>query len=266
MEVYYDWYLKYPKEKYTAECWEPLYTLMCHTDGEALSEDSALVVLDCFYEDNLVEYAVFAMSVKLLDNFMHNSYLSVKNATKSAKCWITPWDMDGSLGRDGSSLVCDFAADARHVYQSAHPFRPWYDNHVQPFWNKYITLWAKLHNDVLSSAHVRDVVDRYTRQIEQSGAWKRERGRWNCIPNYWLGEPIYLDEKLSVEAEYIKGWYARNEEVHNRIIESVGRISGVAGKPAPATVYRIDGTRVRKGDWSSCPRGVYIVGGRKMVK
>ena len=265
-EVYYDWYMKYPKENYTAECWEPLYGLMCRTDGVVLTEESVADALSCFYEDNLVEYAVFAMSVQLLDNFMHNTYLSVKNKTESSKCWITPWDMDGSLGRDGASSQLDIVADSRHVFQSAHPFRPWYDNWVQPFWDKYVALWDKLHQGSLSSAHVSEVVDRYTRQIEQSGTWKRERDRWDGINNFWLDKPICLAESLSEEAEYIKGWYARNEVAQNALLESIAKVSVSAPSEPSADIYRIDGTKVRESDFGCLPHGVYIVRGRKVVK
>lgn len=265
-EYWGDWFLKHPKENYTAECWEPLYDLMCRTGGDALTEDSVAAVLGCFYEDNLLEYAVFAMSVQLLDNFMHNSYLSVKNKTKSSKCWITPWDMDGSLGRDGASSRLNIMADSRHVFQSAHPFRPWYDNRVQPFFEKYTALWDKLHQGSLSSAHVSELVDRYTRQLEQSGTWKRERERWDGIVNFWLGTPIFLAESLSEEAEYIKGWYARNEAAQNVLLESVGAVSSAVPSAPRAGIYRIDGTKVRECDFSTLPHGVYIVGGRKVVK
>ncbi len=265
-DIYCDWHMKYPKENYTAECWEPLFDLMSRADGDALTPDSMEAVLASLYEDNLVEYAVFAMSVQLLDNFMHNTYLSVKNKQESGRCWITPWDMDASLGRDGAANLYEWPAKSRSVFQSAHPFRPWYDSRVQPFWDKYAALWTELHDGALSSAHVAEKVDRYTRQIEQSGTWKREHARWDSLYNFWRDEALCLAESLAEEAEYIKGWYARNEAAQAQVIDAVKAVRASASGSTRAGIYRIDGTRVREEDFRNLPHGVYIVDGQKMIR
>jgi hypothetical protein len=270
-ECWYDWYLRYPKDNFTAQCWEPLLDVLNRTNHIGTSPDSVAEVLSCFYEDNFVEYAVFAMSVQLLDNFMHNAYLSCKDYTKSCRMWITPWDMDASLGRDGASSLIDQVATPKHVFQDAHPFRPYYDQRVEPFWSKYVALWRKLHDGgPLSSSHVAELVDSYRRQIEQSGTWTRERQRWNNVLNFWNNSPLELRESLQDEARYITDWYARNESSLNEAIDAITAIGPAAVQPRAAAttnrIYRLDGSVVRASEFGSLPRGIYIVNGRKVVR
>lgn len=266
IEQFRDWYLKYPKDNYSEECWEPLWELLNHTTEIGYSADSVADVMSYFYDDNLVEYAVFAMSCQLMDNFMHNSYLSVKDYTNSGKCWITPWDMDGSLGRDGSATKLNAVAQSSWVFQSAHPFRPYYDNQVQPFWDKYVKLWNELHKGPLASDNVFQLVDTYTRQIEQSGTWQRERQRWNGIYNFWHDSTIDLAESLKDEADYIKGWYFRNENGNNATLSGISNQSINANSTTSTRIYHIDGRPVNSKNLYALPHGIYIVNGKKVIK
>lgn len=267
-DTWYDWELKYPDDIYDERSWQPLYDLIDHTDQLSDSPDSVRMLTDCFYYDNMVEYAVFCMSMQLLDNVMHNTFLSVKNRSKSFKMWITPWDMDGSLGRDGAAHIYDAQANSFQVFGDAHPFRYYYDNQVQPFYNDFTRLMKQLHSagGPLSVMAVSQVIDHYTEQLEQSGSWKRERERWDGMNNFWFDTPIILTESLAEETGFMKNWYKLNDNYLDALcdVETVSNAHNTSTQKLPS-VYMINGISVNA-RINSLPSGVYIVNGKKIVK
>ena len=53
---------------------------------------------DYFYTDNLQDYYVFILAMKVGDNAYKNTFLSVVNIGQGHRYLLTPWDMDMSLG------------------------------------------------------------------------------------------------------------------------------------------------------------------------
>lgn len=239
-----------------------------HTDQLSSNPDSVRMLTDCFYYDNMVEYAVFCMSMQLLDNVMHNTYLSVKNRNKSSKVWITPWDMDGSFGRDGAANVYDVQARSFQVFGETHPFRYYFDNQVQPFYDDFTHLMKSLHEagKPLSSDFVSQRIDYYTEILEQSGTWKRERERWNGMNNFWFNTPINLSENLEEETTFMKNWYKRNEAYFSTICD-IPKVNGTqnSGMPQNTSIYMTNGIKV-DAPLGELSHGVYIVNGSKIVK
>lgn len=268
-EAWYDWYLKYPNDIYDERSWQPLYDLIEHTDQLSAAPDSVKWLTDCFYYDNFVEYAVFTMSMRLLDNVMHNSYLSVKNREKSFKVWITPWDMDGSLGRDGAAYVYNSPAYTFQVFGNTHPYRYYYDEQVQPFYDDFVRLMKQLHADAgpLSADSVSCIIDYYVDVLEQSGSWKRERERWDGIDNVWYHTPIHLTETLAEEAAFMKKWYKMNETylLEKGNATSVGSVLNDIVQDAKY-VYMLDGKKVNIPTTNNMPHGIYIKNGKKIIK
>ncbi len=264
---WFSWYLKYPDEICDKRSWNALYELLEHTNELGASADSVNYTMSNLYEDNVVEYAVFAMSMKLLDNMMHNTYLSVKNCTKSLKCWITPWDMDGSLGRSGTANRFVNPANSTDVFQDCHPFRYYYDNQVEPFYSKFCEKWQELHEGVLSSEHVNELIDKYEQQLEGAGAWKRERNRWYGMYNFWLDRPIELAETLAEETAYMKWWYKSNEENLEELLGQT-HISeySILRQKVSITIYNLTGRSMGNKKLDELPHGIYIVNGKKVVK
>lgn len=262
---WYSWYLKYPDEIDDDRSWNALYQLLEHTNEVGASADSVSYTMSNLYENNVVEYAVFAMSVKLLDNMMHNTYLSVKNCTKNLQCWITPWDMDGSFGRSGTANVFNQAANSKDVFQDCNPFRFYYDNQVNPFYKLFCEKWEELHEGVLSHEHVCNLIDQYTQQLEEAGAWQRERNRWYGINNFWLNRPIELAESLTEETAYMKWWYGDNEK---KLTDELTLITPLTTSSQPNTniIYSIAGQRLSEQSLNELPHGIYIVNGKKVVK
>lgn len=267
-ERWFDWFLKYPKDIFDDRCWQPLYDLIDKTDINSANPDSVKAVTDCFYYKNLVEYAVFGMSMRLVDNFMHNTYLSVKNSNNSFQLWITPWDMDGSFGRDGAATIYNTPAQADYVFYKCHPFLYYFNEQVQPFFNDFCELSQQLHakGQPLSADVVSQLIDSYVSAIEASGSWQREYERWSGMNNILLNTPINLGASLKEEATFMKEWYKMNEENLCSFYLPMA-ISNTANKVARShSIYLLNGTKLNTTSTEHLPHGIYIIDGKKIIK
>ena len=265
-DFWFDWYINYPDEAWDDRCWMPLHRLLDHTSELGTTRDSVEYTMQNFYEDNLETYAVFAMSVQLLDNMMHNSYLSIKDCTVSEKVWVTPWDMDASFGRDGSGSLYDKASTSESVFQNCHPFRYFYDNKVPLFYDRYEQIWTDLHSSTLSAEHVSELLYSYAEQLEFSGSWKRECNRWSGTANFWHPDrPITLAESLKDEVDYMIQWYTRNELELTPTISSIHN-AATARSSRSKQIYGMDGRAYYNQSLKDLPSGIYIINGRKVIK
>lgn len=173
--------------------------------------------------------------------------------------------MDGSFGRDGSSTKFNIMSNSYQVFQDCHPFRYFYDNHVEPFYSRYIELWDSLHSSTLSVEHVAQVLHYYTQQIECSGSWLRECARWSGMKNFWHPNiPLDLAPSLTEEVDYMLQWYEFNEKQLTRIQQM---IQGVAYKSKhDQRIFYIDGRLSKERKVENLPSGIYIINGRKVIK
>ena len=266
-ERWYDWFLKYPDDASVMDerCWTPLYHLLDHTSELGQSPDSVQYTMQNFRPEFIETYAVFAMSLQLLDNMMHNTYLSVKDCTIDERMWLTPWDMDGSFGRDGSSTKFNIMSNSYQVFQNCHPFRYFYDNKVEPFYSRYIELWDSLHSSTLSVEHVAQVLHYYTQQIECSGSWLRECARWSGMKNFWHPNvPLDLAPSLTEEVNYMLQWYEMNENQQGLLFQMVPSVE--LNSKRINYIYHIDGRLCKERDVQKLPSGIYIINGRKVIK
>lgn len=267
-EIWFDWFLKYPKDIFSDQSWEPLYNLIEHTNINSSNPDSVKAVTDCFYYKNFIEYAVFAMSMRLLDNVMHNTYLSVKNRNNSFQVWITPWDMDGSFGRDGAAKVYDIIASSRNVFYKCQPFIYYFDEQVQPFYDDFCELTQQLHepDQPLSFDVVSKRIDDFVTMLEFSGAWQRECERWSGMNNIWFNTPIILGASLKEETQFMKEWYKKNENylVSLKAVTANKNIS--VNTPQSPSIYLLNGVKVNATSIDQLPHGIYIINGKKLIK
>ena len=263
-EEWGDFSMKHP-DYYCSETWMPLANTKNKVDALTEDTDSVDALVNNFYKQNFYEYAVFAMSFMLTDNMMHNTYLSFVDYEKDKRLWITPWDLDGGFGRDGSGSKINRTAQSWIVFQNCKPFRYYYDHNVEPFMSNYNDTWEKLSTSVLSVDNVSNIIDKYTHLLDQNGAWQRERERWNGMQNCWhKDEPINLGYTAAEEAQYMKDWYEANFSDMKSKITSI-ESAKVENTLRNSSIYSIDGRIVNvksKGELSS---GLYIINGKKVV-
>lgn len=268
--AWFDWDLEYPDDYPSAGAWQPLMDLMDFAGGAPESpEETDERLYEHFYEGNAVTLPVFLFACMLTDNMMHNTYLSVRDLTQGRRFWMTPWDLDASFGRDGWGNRLANYADSWNVFQGAEPFHTLFENRDSRFFRAMAARWAELREGELSVGAVCDRIDDYAALLDASGAWQRERERWNGLLGI-NGYEIALSPSATEEADYMKAWYALNFEHLQQMFGAA--IEGVEPLPDgpsryPKGIFTIDGRRV-PGVTSpdQLGRGIYIIDGKKVVR
>ena len=198
------WELEYPDD-YSAdpEAWQPLKALIDFC-GENTTDEAFLANYnDYFYTSNLVDYMVMTMALNVIDNLYKNTFLSVPNIVGGHCYLLTPWDMDGSLGRLQKGVLNDvFSVVTR--YNEIPPYDRLYKDNMDGFVDEVKKKWLELQTTTFSIKHVHDVLDAYGTMFVSSGAWQREYNKWGGSVD------VPLAENLSDELNYVKGWYERN--------------------------------------------------------
>ena len=253
-----DWDLEYPDEYPCEATWQPLKTLVTFTDK--IDTDSAFVAAhlgDYFHIDNLIDYCLFLQVFALVDNAMHNSFMSCENIQEDTRMWITPWDLDGSFGRDGVSNLLNRPGAPWLVFQNASPFRNFFDDNEEALVAEVGKRWNELKDSIYSVEHISDTINHYRDLFIQTNAWTREREKWD-------GTPVELTENINEELKYMKEWYAMNHQYLCTLFEAystdISQIITTNQKQTDDTIFMIDGRRSLV-----IPKGVYIRDGKKYI-
>ena len=251
------WELKYPEDYPSARTWQPLMDLIDFCSEATADETFRHEWQEHFHVGNLVDYVVFTCALNVGDNAYKNTYLSTTDTFNGCRFLLTPWDMDMSLGglwdgRYSESLTLP------HRYNNIAPFNRIYAQNMDDFRDKVQERWWQLAPTLLSVASVHAVLDDYATSFRISGAWQREYERWN-------GNPVPLKEDIADEVDYIKKWYQVN---YDNLCQHLGISAGTdrlaAGETDGAT-YAIDGRRVPSHAWQHLPKGIYVIGSRKVM-
>ena len=117
--------------------------------------------------------------------------------------------------------------------------------------------WMELSAGILSTERFNSRLDAYAQAFKESGAWERERNKWNNNP-----VPLDLEEELA----YVKDWYVRNIAQMNYLLEvPTNHVPLILQNPenGEQAIYSLDGKRQ-----TSQPRtgSVFIVNGRKVIR
>ena len=115
---------------------------------------------------------------------------------------LTPWDLDASLGRswDGKEYEDLFSVSSM---KNVAPVRRLYKYDVDGFVPKMIERWNKLSSTTFHPQHLREEMQKRAERLVKSGAWRRERDKWN-------DNPVTLEESPYKEIEYVLAWYEQN--------------------------------------------------------
>ena len=262
-ESWFDWDLDYPSSSPSPQAWKPLidltdYAATVFTDADETYRRSS----EFFYEENMVAYPLFVMNFMLLDNMMHNTYISVRDVAESSKCWITPWDLDGGFGRDGTGVMTNWLTQLKSTIWRTQPFRNWIEDKSSEYFVRISECWDKYKDNVLSPESVSARIDAYAKLFKESGAWTREYNRWN-------GNPQNLGLMPDEETSYMKSWYARNHQHLDSFFSPQTGISEIVDDASAVSgIYGIDGRFITSDvkRISQLPSGLYIVNGKKVMK
>lgn len=255
-----DWELDYPDDYPSAEAWETLYDFLKFTSNDTISIEQTLAELPKYInEDALNRYLLFIMAVRASDNCVHNSYLSVKNVSKDNKLWITPWDLDGTFGRDGwATLVyTDYATDI--LWNNDFMTKLAESDSVK---TSLKMLWDEWRETSFAVTEVEKRIDGYAALLELSGAWARELTLWQDYYSPIIDRQLTLEDTPETECSYMKEWYAKRFDVMDRYFAPAeSGIHEIAPSTSPCSrSYNLQGIAV-----SSTYRGLIIKDGKKYL-
>lgn len=257
------WELQYPDDCPSIDTWKPMMDLIDLNSEETLDAVFRQQYQDYFYLENLVDYVVFTLALNVGDCPYKNTYLSVVNINKGHRFLITPWDMDMSLGGcwDGEydERLTDFY---KHIWHA--PFDRLITQNIDGFVESMAITWGNFCSTVFSPESIAQRLDRYADAFLTSGAWEREYNKWN-------ENPVPLKRSITEEVDYVKDWYGKNYEYLYEKFQEIGvgtemvdadEITRVYGNG----VYLLDGRKIRTSlDIEDLPKGIYIVGGKKVI-
>lgn len=195
------WELSYPDDYPSRAAWQPLMDLI-----NALNKDLETVsgyYLDWFYMDNLVDYWLLLAQFNVLDMPYKNTFLSTINVQNSHRYVITPWDMDASFGRTYDGSLYDQQTVIRSQERRVGPYFDIMGNNVDDINGLVVKRWYELSKTTFAPEHVIGIMRAYAERFDNSGAWQRERAKWN-------NSPVALGETAMSELEYVERWYRDN--------------------------------------------------------
>ena len=214
-EAWNGWELQYPDDYPCFDSWKPLMNLIdfCNTRNAFFK----LHYRQHFYCDNLVDYALFIMSMNIIDNNVKNTHFSCPDINVNETYLITPWDLDCSLGGmyDGSHY--DEYTKIANLTNN-YLFYQLYSYNVDEFRTSMKERWQEWLSGLMSPENISSRLNAYALRFKKSGAWQREYDKWNNNP-----VPLDLDEEL----EYVKKWYVNNISALNKILGITTDISSV---------------------------------------
>ena len=181
---------------------------------------------------NFADYTLFLIISYAYDNTGKNAYWSVYDLTDDTlnKIFITPWDLDGSWGTSwngdklrGSENGPWMDSELEH---DTELFRRLVLTNAGNFADILRATWERLKHGALSPESILAVFNDYFDLFELSGAWEREKKRWE-------GELRELN--LENEREFINEWVPARWSYTDNLIENelqlVGRYSPAPPRP-----------------------------------
>lgn len=206
--VWNGWELKVPEDYPSLATWKPLMDIIdtCHyLEPEQLRERYQ----DYFYRDNLIDYMVFVLTFRIVDNSLKNTYFSTPDITKDKHFIITPWDLDASLGNRYDGYWQDQVTDMKYLYTVFLYYKLYY---FDPDFNQaFKNRWRQLRQTYFTRENLEDKLTAYADQLMNSGAWARERAKWN-------NNPVSMLEDVHDEVAIIADWFDRNVVKMNEML------------------------------------------------
>lgn len=147
---------------------EPYLKMFAEKD-DAVFEKLALEQLDL---DSVIRYALFIQACGMTDNEHNNLYIVAHQTADGYRYFFAPWDLDVSWGRDDE--------------ENAEVWYPFdlFDRLVEldcggVVRDKLKRIWREMREGGFSAEHVRELLNSYSAEMEDSGAFYRDAVKWN---------------------------------------------------------------------------------------
>lgn len=215
--VYWNgWQLDYPDDYPSRQAWQPLMDFITFINSD--DDVFAAGYLDWYYRDNLVDYWLLLETFNILDMPYKNSFVSTVDVTSGDHHYlITPWDMDASMGQNYNGARQNTVCDIHRLDKDYMPFFSLIRYNIDDFYARLAARWKQLSRSTFAPEHVLALMSAYAARLDDSGAWGRERARWNK-------RPVALATTAAGEFDYIEAWYRNNfEHVQRYMLHDVNR-------------------------------------------
>lgn len=255
--------------------WQPLvdlYGVLCRPSPD-------FYVLDHLQEHIDVplwrDYVIFCDLLHADDNVAKNIFVYFRDATSSAvvlndaalvgslpdgspitspapgPACVCPWDLDATWGRDYRQQLVDPTSNCN--VSNGINVQLWSQRDAGAL---YFSRWDELRHTAFLPERIWPYFERYFDLFASSGAAQRETDRWQDV------DGVHLD--FEAEAAYIKDWISKRVYYLDGDYEfsNEGIDAPPATAPAPQPIYLLDGRKTT----NAARGGIYIVGGKKIVK
>ncbi len=198
----------------TDRLFEPLraYLDVFNAQSNAAFSEGLLAKFDL---ENILRYYLIAQAGGMTDSIHNNLYIWAHETKDGPVFRVAPWDLDVSWGRDD---------DYNHTVWYPMDF---FDRMLEldcggVVRDEALRVWKTLRADVLNAENIERLVNRYTTELDASGAFFRDAQRWGKSNSYADGYNIYAYATARFEM-----LDARMEEIASEALK--GRLLGIEG-------------------------------------
>ncbi|NDV47126.1 T9SS C-terminal target domain-containing protein [Paludibacter sp. 221] len=194
--------------------WEPLYDVVsmvaASSDNTFKNSVSQQIDLPVW-----LDYYLFSELILATDNHGKNAYFSMYNINLDKKLGITPWDLDGVLGRRWDGTEVEAAQDfTEFIVKNEHGehnlYRRLKATNAADFNTLLKRRYDQIRSNYFSAESLQTRVNTYKETFDRSGAGNREEARWsgnNRVSLNFDNETVYLINWIKDRIDYLNGEY-----------------------------------------------------------
>ena len=279
-EMWDQYEVKYPDfEDYGYQTnWETLYDavdFVCHSSNNEFTRH----VGEYFDLPVVIDYYILMELSLATDNHGKNMFFANYDKQQDKKITFAVWDMDATCGQRWSdsyyhqSFLGPEQDYAQFITNYEHGdynlFRRLRNTNADDFNMKVRMRYRDLRQNHLATE---SILSRFRTQLDEfkrCGAAQREYGKWSYDSDV-AGLALNFDEEM----DYLTDWFTRRmnylDNVRFKIDELPSEVNGITLQPTGTgdnAIYDLNGKKVGTADdFSTLPRGLYIVNGHKIVK
>lgn len=204
--------VKYPDLKNKEKMdWKPLYDVISFVANENNTN----------FKKNITEYIdlpvwldyyLFLELIYAQDNHGKNVYFYIYDINKDKKLGLTPWDLDGTWGRNWDRMKSSSRNEyynfmRNHYYGEHHIYRRLRETNAENYNFLLKKRYNELKSNYFSKESLNKRLDDYLKLFTVSGVKKREEARWRGSDNVSL----HLDNEI----DYMKKWISERVDFLN---------------------------------------------------
>lgn len=196
--------------------WKPLYDVVDFVSHSS-TIDFANKITQYIDLPVWADYYLFLEMILATDNHGKNAYFHIYDALKNPMLGITPWDLDGSLGRRWNGGAIDASQDftkfiIKYEHGEHNAFRRLKLDNVAGFNDLLKKRYDQLRFSYFAYESLLERFENYKEIFENSGASVREINRWNGANGVSIdfdNELDYLDKWLQDRTQYLNTQYGK---------------------------------------------------------